>query len=164
MRFEAVVELDHKRMIELRTDVLFVLNNVLLLVLADELFQHHLHRVELSVLQTAHQVNLAESSDSQALADLILLQPSFSHEFYAVKAHLLRLKRPFPDRNPVIEQQVSMRRFEPDHKCSFEDGIAVFILQEMAIDVLMEEVRQVFGLDADWQLDTQRRSLVVESD
>lgn len=43
-----------------------------------------------------------------------------------------------------------MPRFEPHHKCSFEHRIDVSILKEMAIDMLMEEVRQVFGLDADW--------------
>lgn len=42
-----------------------------------------------------------------------------------------------------------MRGFEPDHKCSLKDRIAVPIVGEVAVDVLVEEERQVLGLDAD---------------
>ena len=60
---EAVVESDHEGVVKLRADVLLVLHDVLLLIFADELFEHDLHGVELPVSQAAHQVDLAEAPD-----------------------------------------------------------------------------------------------------
>lgn len=161
---ETVIHLDHEGVVQLRADILLILHDVFLLVLADELLQHHLHRVELPVLETADQVHLAEPSYRQALADLVLLQPALAHELHAVETHLLRLQSPLTDRYPVIQQQVPMRRFEPDHKCSLKHRIGISIVSEVAVDVLVEEERQVLGLDADGQSHLEGRRLVVEGD
>lgn len=57
-----------------------------------------------------------------------------------------------------------MRGFEPDHKCSLKHRIGVSIVSEVAVDVLVEEERQVLGLDADGQSHLEGRRLVVEGD
>jgi hypothetical protein len=76
MRLETVVEFDDERVVQHAADVLLVLDYTLLLVLVYETLQHHLHRVEVTVTQTAHQVDLAESADCETLADLVTLQPA----------------------------------------------------------------------------------------
>jgi hypothetical protein len=63
MGLKAVVELYHKGVIQLHADISFVLNDALLLILADELLQHDLHGVELPVPQASHKVYFAEASD-----------------------------------------------------------------------------------------------------
>lgn len=73
MSLETVVQFNYKWVVQHRHYRLLVLNYVLLLVLADESFQHHLHRVELPVSETSHQVNLAKTTDCETLADLVLL-------------------------------------------------------------------------------------------
>lgn len=50
---EAMVEPNNEGMVELRADIFFILDKVLLLVLANKLLQHHLHGVELAVPETA---------------------------------------------------------------------------------------------------------------
>lgn len=98
-----MVEPDYEGMIELRADIFFVLDQVLLLVLANELLQHHLHGVELTISETADQVDLAESTDGQALEDLIFLQSSLSDKLDAIERHFFGLESAFSDGNAIVE-------------------------------------------------------------
>jgi len=51
---EAVVQPYHEGVVQHRANIFLVLHQTLLLVFANELLQHHLHRVELTVAQTAN--------------------------------------------------------------------------------------------------------------
>jgi len=55
----------------LHADISFVLNYAFFLILADELFQHYLHCIELPITQASYKVYFAKASNSQALAYLI---------------------------------------------------------------------------------------------
>ena len=90
MGFEAVPEPHDEGVVEPRANTLLVLDDVLLVVLADEALQHHLHGVELPVPQRTHQVHLAEPPDRQTLAHLVLPQPPLVRELHAVERALTR--------------------------------------------------------------------------
>ena len=52
--FEAVVEANHEGMTHHCADLLFVFNYASLLILQDELLQHYLHGVELSIFERTY--------------------------------------------------------------------------------------------------------------
>jgi hypothetical protein len=85
VRFEAMIELYHKWMVQLRAYIFFVLHYVLFLVLANKLLQHHLHGVELAVPQAADQVDLTESTYGKALEHLIFLETALSDKLDTVE-------------------------------------------------------------------------------
>jgi hypothetical protein len=92
------------------------------------LLQHHLHRVELTVSQTANKVHLAEPANRQTFQHLVFLQPALPYELYAVEGELVGLESALTDRNAVIEQEVIVGRLESHHKGSPEDRITVLAL------------------------------------
>lgn len=124
MGFEAVVEFDDEGVGEHGADGLLVLDDVLLLVLADELLQHDLHGVELAVAQTLDQVHLAETPDGQALADFVLFQSALAHVLQTVEPRL-PLQHSLPDRDLVVQKYIMVGRLEPDHLRRFEQRIGV---------------------------------------
>lgn len=89
MRFEAVIELHNEGMIQHSAYRFLVFYDILFLVVADEPLQHHLHRVELPIAETPHQVDLAETSNRQTLANLILFEPSIGDILKAVEGGFL---------------------------------------------------------------------------
>lgn len=49
MRLKCVIEFNDERMVQLRTNVLLIFDDVLFLGPFDEFLQHHLHCVEIAV-------------------------------------------------------------------------------------------------------------------
>lgn len=88
MGFEAVVQFNHEGVGEHGTDGLLILYDVLLLIVTDHPLQHDLHRVELAVSQTTHQVDLAETTYCQTFADFVFLQPTLTHVLQTVESCL----------------------------------------------------------------------------
>lgn len=134
------------------------------MVLANELLQHHLHRVKLTVTQATHQVHLAESAYSEAFQHLVFFQPTLTDELYAVEGQLVSFQSAFPDRDTVVQQQVVMRRLESHHQGSLEDRVAVLALQQKAVDFLVEEKGEVASLDAHGETHPKCSGLIVERD
>jgi hypothetical protein len=94
---EAVVQPYHEGVVQHRANIFLVLYQTLLLVFANELLQHHLHRVELTVSQTANKVHLAEPAYRQTFQHLVFLQPALSRKLYAVEGQLIGLESAFTD-------------------------------------------------------------------
>lgn len=151
MCFKAMIHPNNERVVKLCTDFLLVFDDIFLLVLANELLEHHLHGIKLSVAQAANKIDLAKTTDSQALEHLILLEPSFCYKLYASKGHLLCFQPSLSDWNAVIKQQIAVSWLEANHKGSLEERIGVFILKQEAEDMLMEDIGDVLGLHTDWQ-------------
>ena len=89
MRLKAVIHPNNKRMIKPLIDHFLILDNILLLVLGYKPLHHDLHGVELPVPETSDQVYFAESTDGQALADLVLIEPALSDVLEAVEGGFL---------------------------------------------------------------------------
>lgn len=142
---------------------LLVLDDVLFLVVADESLQHHLHCIELPIPKAPDQVDLAESSNSQALAYLIFFEPSISHVFEAVKGGLFG-EYALADGDLIVKEQVLVDRLETDDLCSFEKRVVISHIEVVSVDFLMENIGQVFGLDAGGKLDFEEHSAIVQCD
>ncbi len=109
--FETVVHLYNERMIQHRVYHFLVLDDVFLLVFRDELFQHYFHRVKLSITQASNQINFAEPTDGQTLADLVLFKSSLSYVLYTVEGSFL-CQNSLANRNLVIQYQILIHRLK----------------------------------------------------
>lgn len=126
-------------MVEHGANRLLVLNDVLLLIIADESLQHNLHRIKLSIPKASDQVDLAESSNGQTLANFILFEPTISHVFQAVKGCLFG-EYALPDGDLIVKEQVLVDGLKTNDLCSFEEWVVIPHIEEVAVDFLMENV------------------------
>ena len=123
-------------------DRLLIFYYVLLLVFADESFEHHLHGVELPVPKTPDQIDLAEASDGQTLANFVSFESSLSHVLETVEGGF-----PAEDTlsygNLVVEQDILVDGFEANHLSSFEERVGIAHIEQVAIDFLVKYIGPV---------------------
>lgn len=160
MRFKAVPQSDYERVVETHAYTFFVLNYVFLVVFADETLQHDFHRVELSVPERAHQVDLAEAADGQTLAHLVLAEARLIGELEAVEGGLAG-EDAVPDGDLVVEEQIALGRLEADHLRSLEEGVGVAVVEQVLEYLEVEDVGEVLVVDAGGQLDLEEGAAIV---
>ena len=160
MRFKAVPQSHDERVVETRAYTFFVLNYVFLVVFADETLQHDFHRVELSVPERTHQVDLAEAADGQTLAHLVLAETQLIGELEAVEGGLAG-EDAVPDGDLVVEEQIALGRLEADHLRSLEGGVGVAVVEQVLEYLEVEDVGEVLVVDAGGQLDLEEGAAIV---
>ena len=119
MSFEAVVEFNDEGMVEHCHNRLLVLDDIFFLIFADEAFQHYFHGIELPISQTPYQIDLAEASNGQTLADFISLETALSDVLQTVEGCFSR-EDALTDRDLIVQKDVLIDGFEPYYLCGFQ--------------------------------------------
>lgn len=73
MSLKAMVELDNKWVIEHRANLFLILNDILLLIIADKSLQHYLHCVKLPIPEASNQIHLTKTTNCQTFTNFVLL-------------------------------------------------------------------------------------------
>lgn len=158
---KAVVEFHNKGMFDLLTNFLFIENNGLFLIIKDELLGHNLHRIELPIPQTPHQIHLTKPPNRQTLQNLIFLQRPIPLMFQTPKIHR-PIQYPIPQRHPIIQQNIPIHRLKPNGLRHFDYSLRFILRALIVVELLVEEVFEVFGLDVEGELDGELSVFVVE--
>lgn len=157
---EAVVKFDDEGVLNCLANLLLIVDYGLFLIFEDEFLGHHLHGIELAVGQTAYQIHLAKPSDGQAFEDLVLLKCSL----FLVPQTLeidCPVQNSVPKRDAVVEQDVPINRLEANDLGGFESGFGFALGALEVVQLLVEQVLQVFGLNVQGQLHLQLTVLVM---
>lgn len=136
---EAVVQLHDEGVVEHGHDGLLVLDDVFLLVLADEAFEHDLHGVELSISETANEVDFAKAPDGEALAYFVSFEPALGEVLQAVEGGLAG-EESLSDGDLVVEEDVLVDGFEAYDLPCFEERVGIPHIQQISVDLLVEDV------------------------
>ncbi len=117
MGFEAVVQLYDERVIKQRVYVFLVLYDVLFLILSDELFEHDLHGIKLSVPEWSNKIDLTKPSNGKTLANLILFESTLLNKLNTVKSGLFG-EYAFANRYLVVEYEILVHGLKGNNLCS----------------------------------------------